>query len=104
MRRRRLVDEPQHRFHSRDARADENGGDHEQTGDSFGPLGTQEKSNSQRHGRQRVTEVVDQVGKQRHLAREREDQHLGDRGDGKDGQRNHDRPNAVARALDRLVD
>ena len=56
------------------------------------------------HGGQGVAEVVDEVGQQRDAAREDEDQRLQRGGDPEDRERGENRPQAGARALDRVVD
>src|SRR6185437_6455524 len=51
-----------------------------------------------------VAEVVDQVGEQRHRAREREDRELDPGGDPEHGEADRDRLHALARADDRAID
>jgi hypothetical protein len=72
---------------------------------SFSPR-TLRRTNAipERHRRQRVTEVVDQVGQQRDRVREQKDEQLPDCGKAEDKQAERDRLDALPRADDRAID
>ncbi len=104
MRKRARVDETFDRLHERDQGADEDRQHDAETGKSLAAHAAEEESEAKRDRRQRVTEVVDQVGEQRDAERARVDERLRDSGDRKDRQAPRDSADAGARAKDRPID
>ena len=86
-----------------DARADEDREHDREAGDALGARAAQREGDRQRDRRRGVAEVVDEVGQQRDAAGRDEHDELRDRGRAEDEQREPDGPQALARALDRLV-
>ena len=64
----------------------------------------QEEGESQRHGGERVAEVVDEVGKQRDRVRHQEDGELQEGRNAEDGETDCNRLDALAGANDRAID
>ena len=98
------VDQAVDGFECRDAGADEDRRDDEIPGALLGQERAQQKRDSERDRRERVSEVVDQVGEQGHAAGREEDRALRERGRKQHGQAGQDRAKPVARARDRTVD
>src|SRR6266581_5475677 len=104
MRERVRMDEPQDRLVQRNAGRDEDRQHDREPRQLLAAHAAQEESDPERHRRQRVTEVVDQVGKQRDRIREQKDEQLPDRGKTENEQTERDRLNALARTDDRTID
>jgi hypothetical protein len=87
-----------------DAGAGEDRQDDGEAGDALGLGASQREGDRQRDRGGGVAEVVDEIGEQGDAARGDEDEQLGDRGRAEDEQGEADGAQALARALDRLVD
>jgi hypothetical protein len=74
--RRLAVDKPIDRLRERHARADEDREHDAEAGDPFTPCAAQEEGDAERHSRQRVPEVVDQVGEEGDAPAQGVDRHL----------------------------
>lgn len=83
--------------------ADEDRRDDREAGPPLRQLGTQGERDPQRHGRERIAEVVDQIGEQGDAAAGEKDGKLSDGGEGQDGERERDGVDALPRALDAVV-
>src|SRR4051812_43458294 len=92
------------RLIERHARRNEDGEDDEETGELLTARAAQIKRNSERHGRQRVAEVVNQVRKERDTVRRDEDEHLSRRHHSQHAQADGDSPYTIPRPNDRTVD
>src|SRR5438876_12275995 len=104
MRQRVRTDEPQNRFVQRNARRDEDRKHDREPRQLLAAHAAQEEGDPERHRRQRVTEVMDQVGKQRDRMREQKNEQLPDRGNTENEQTERDRLDALPRADDRTID
>ena len=98
------VDEALDRLVERDAGGDEDREHDGEPGQLLAAEAAQEERDPERDRRQRVAEVVDQVGEQRDRTGQDEDRELKQRGDYQDGEADRDGLDAGARADDRAVD
>ncbi len=73
------VNETGDRCVERHARRDEDRQHDEQPGNLLDPKAAQKERDRERHGGQRITEVVDQISEQRDRSRQQKDQKLRDR-------------------------
>ena len=87
-----------------DAGADEDGEYDGEAGPALGARAAQGEGDRERDRGGGVAEVVDEVGEQGDAAGGDEDEQLGDRGGAEDDEREPDGAQALAGALDRLVD
>ena len=102
--RRLLVDEPLHCFDAGHAGADEDCRDDEAACVSLGALRSHQERDPEWDRSESVAEVVDQVGKERNAARQREDGRLGERRGPENGERDEDGADALAGTFDAVVD
>ena len=98
------VDEALDRLVERHAGRDEDREDDGEPGELLAAERAEEERDPERHRRQRVTEVVDQVGEERDRARQDEDRHLRSGGEREHGEADRDGLDALVRADDRAVD
>ena len=73
------VDQSHDRLVEGDTRGDEDDEDNDKSGELLNAEGAQEEGYPERHRRQGIAEVVDQVGEERNRAGEHEDHRLHDR-------------------------
>jgi hypothetical protein len=92
------------RLKERHARRNEDGEDDEETCELLTPRAAQIKRNSERHGRQRVADVVNQVRKERDTVRRDEDENLSRRHHAQHAQADGDSTHTIPRPSDRTVD
>lgn len=97
------MDEAQDRLVRGHARGDEDGCHNSKAGEALGAWGAQRERNAERDRGQGVAAVVDQVSEQRQAAGEGEHERLHRGGAGENAQRERDGPDALAGALDALV-
>lgn len=83
---------------------DENCQHDRETGELLAPEAAEEVCDSERYGRERVAEVVDQVREQRNGVRYEEDRELRDSSEAEDRKAERNCFDALARANDRAVD
>jgi hypothetical protein len=103
MARRGGVDEPVDGLNCGHAGAEKDGRDDREPGASLGHSRAQRERDAQRERCQRIAEVVDHVGQQRDAAAREEHERLRERSEPEHGQRERHGPDALARALDALV-
>src|SRR5438270_13612962 len=104
MRERVRMDEPQDRLIQRNAGRNEDRQHNREPSQLLAAHASQGEGDPERHRRQRVTEVVDQVGKQRDRMREHKNEQLPDRSEPEDEQAERDRLDALPRTDDRTID
>jgi hypothetical protein len=97
------LDQPLDRLVQGDARRDEDREHHRQARELLAAEAAQEEGNSERHSRQRIAEVVDQVDEQCDRIREHEDHDLHDRRRGEHCETYRNGSEAPARAHDRTI-
>ena len=98
------MDEALHGLDAGHARTDKDGRDDGQTGASLGKVGVERERDSERNRGECVAEVVDQVGEQRDAAGGKEDRRLSYRRKTQKSKRKRDGMDALAGALDAVVD
>ena len=98
------MDEPLDRRVQRHAGRDEDRQHDGQAGELLAAEAAQEERDAERHGREGVTEVVNQVGDQRDRAREEEDRRLRAGGEPENRQAERDGLDALPGAHDRPID
>ena len=103
MRQRARVDDPFDGLPERHERADEDGQHHRQAGPPLAACAPQEEGDGERDRRQRVTEVMDQVGEQGDTQRLLVDERLRQGRQGQDGETPRHGADASARPHDRPV-
>jgi hypothetical protein len=84
------VDEPLDRLVQGNTRRDEDRQDDGETGELLASVRAQEEGDTERDGRQGITEVVDQVGEQSHRAAENEQRDLNAGCDSEDSETDRD--------------
>ena len=104
MRQRARVDEPFDGLPERHERADEDGQHHREARPPLTACAPQEEGDGERDRRQRVTEVMDQVGEQGDTQRLLVDERLRQGRQGQDGEAPRDGPDTRPRADDRRID
>lgn len=98
------VDEPRHCLVERNARGHEDGQDDEEPGKPLAARAAQVERNSERNSRERVAEVMNQIGKQGDTVRRHEDESLRRSRNPEHRKTDRNRPDPVARSNDRTVD
>lgn len=98
------VDQAHDRLIPSNARRDEDRRHDRQASQALGTQGAQRERDPERDRGQRIPAVMNQVGQQREAATEREHNRLHGGRYTEDGECEHDGANALARALDALVD
>ena len=98
------VDEALDRLAERDECADEDREHDCEPGEPLAAQAAQEEREPERNRGERVAEVVDQVGEQRHAERARVDERLRERGHCENDEAQRDRADAGAGTQDRPVD
>ncbi len=98
------VNEALDRLVERDARGYEDRRDDRETGELLGAEAAQRERDAERNRRERVSDVVDQVGKEGDRAGEEEDAELRQSGDPEDAEADGDCLDSFVRANDRAVD
>ena len=98
------VDQAADRLHERDAGAEEDRRDDEVAGRLLASRAAEEERDPERHGGERVAEVVDQVGEERDAVARDEDDDLRKRRDEEHDEGDRDRADARTGADDRRVD
>lgn len=98
------VDQAGYRLDACDAGGDEDRRNDEEAGHPLGALGSKQEGEPHRDRRRGVAEVVNQVSEQGDTAAEDIDRDLCQGGSSKDGEREPDRAQTLARAFDARVD
>ena len=98
------VEEALDGFVQGNAGGDEDREDDREARELLAPEAAEEERDSERHGRERVAEVVDQVSEKRDRVRSEEDRELSDRGEAENRKAQRNCLDAFARANDRAVD
>jgi hypothetical protein len=92
-----------HRLDTGNTRADEDRRDDGEACTSLRELGAQSERDTERHGSQRVAEIVNQVSQQRDAATRNENSRLSDSGYTEHRERERDGANTLPRALDAVI-